>query len=233
MSAKHNSVLVLDTNKQQLNPVGVFKAKRLLETNKAAVFRKEPFTIILKHVVVTDKNTKANYCLKVDIKDLITEIAILDNSKESIFKLKLDYITPRKQPMTRKQNLAKTNRRDKTNDIEQTTNANNIVIWIKRLIKLSPVDEVMVNLTEGKENRKLFKKNLLKQLEQIEIPITVTEAEMTIDYDRVIGVVWAAKTQMESDLGSEIEIPDGLNPETVQQIVKELALLGISATASE
>ena len=43
-----NLVFVLDTNKWPLDPVHPGKARRLLSTGKAAVFRRYPFTIILK-----------------------------------------------------------------------------------------------------------------------------------------------------------------------------------------
>jgi len=45
------SVFVLDTNKTPLAPCHEAKARKLLDTGKAAIFRRYPFTIILKHVV--------------------------------------------------------------------------------------------------------------------------------------------------------------------------------------
>ena len=44
-------VFVLDTNKQPCNPVHPGEARRLLSSGQAAVFRRFPFTIILKTVV--------------------------------------------------------------------------------------------------------------------------------------------------------------------------------------
>jgi len=46
-----SKVLVLDTNKQPLNPVHAGRARLLLASGQAAVFRRYPFTIILKCVV--------------------------------------------------------------------------------------------------------------------------------------------------------------------------------------
>lgn len=43
-----NYVFVLDTHKRPLNPVHPGAARHLLNTGKAAVFRRYPFTIILK-----------------------------------------------------------------------------------------------------------------------------------------------------------------------------------------
>ncbi len=45
-----NFAFVLDTNKRPLDPVHPAKARLLLSQGKAAVFRRYPFTIILKEV---------------------------------------------------------------------------------------------------------------------------------------------------------------------------------------
>src|SRR5215469_4003850 len=46
-----SKVFVLDTNKQPLTPVHPGRARILLASGKAAVFKRYPFTIILKGVV--------------------------------------------------------------------------------------------------------------------------------------------------------------------------------------
>jgi hypothetical protein len=43
-----SNVFVLDTNKQPLNPVHPGRARMLLSSGRAAVFKRYPFTIILK-----------------------------------------------------------------------------------------------------------------------------------------------------------------------------------------
>jgi RRXRR protein len=45
-----NAVFVLDSERQPCNPVHPDVARKLLSSNKAAVFRQYPFTIILKEV---------------------------------------------------------------------------------------------------------------------------------------------------------------------------------------
>ena len=57
-----NSVLVLDTNKIPCDPIHPSQARLLLNQGKAAVFRKYPFTIILKE---ENKPTK-KYRIKID-----------------------------------------------------------------------------------------------------------------------------------------------------------------------
>jgi RRXRR protein/HNH endonuclease len=49
-----NRVFVIDTNKQPLGPCTPARARRLLTSRKAAVWRREPFTIILKRAVELD-----------------------------------------------------------------------------------------------------------------------------------------------------------------------------------
>ena len=58
-----NLVFVLDTEKRPLLPVHPGKARRLLNAPKAAVFRRDPFTIILKVVVTA---TPESITLKID-----------------------------------------------------------------------------------------------------------------------------------------------------------------------
>ena len=46
-----SKVFVLDTNKQPLDPVHSGRARLLLKAGKAAVYRRFPFTLILKRAV--------------------------------------------------------------------------------------------------------------------------------------------------------------------------------------
>jgi 5-methylcytosine-specific restriction endonuclease McrA len=74
-----NYVLVIDTNKQPLNPCHPSVARKLLKTNKAAVFRKYPFTIILKKEA-TNVATEAIQ-LKIDPGSKTTGIALVQGDK--------------------------------------------------------------------------------------------------------------------------------------------------------
>ena len=73
-----NFVFVLDTEKRPLNPVRPGLARRLLNTGKAAVIRKYPFTIILK--VVATANSES-ITLKLDPGSKTTGIALLQGEK--------------------------------------------------------------------------------------------------------------------------------------------------------
>lgn len=74
-----NFVFVLDTDKRPLDPVHPGTARHLLNTGKAAVFRRFPFTIILKeagpNVLVQDLE------LKLDPGPKMTGIVIKQGNK--------------------------------------------------------------------------------------------------------------------------------------------------------
>ena len=59
-----SKVAVLDTKKRVLEPCHPASARRLLSEGKAAVYKRYPFTIILKHEVVDPKTT--DHTLSVD-----------------------------------------------------------------------------------------------------------------------------------------------------------------------
>ncbi len=73
-----NFVFVLDTEKRPLNPVQPGQARRLLKAEKAAVFRKYPFTIILKVAVTA---TPELITLKIDPGSRTTGIALVQGGK--------------------------------------------------------------------------------------------------------------------------------------------------------
>jgi 5-methylcytosine-specific restriction endonuclease McrA len=73
-----NFVLVLDTRRKPLNPCTPGVARSLLKAGKAAVFRRFPFTIILKKEVL---NTPEPMQLKIDPGSITTGIAILLNNR--------------------------------------------------------------------------------------------------------------------------------------------------------
>ena len=74
-----NFVFVLDTNKQQLAPCHPARARELLRKGKAAVFRRYPFTIILKRAVPDAE--PAEHHLKLDPGSKVTGIAVLQDDR--------------------------------------------------------------------------------------------------------------------------------------------------------
>jgi Uncharacterized protein conserved in bacteria len=70
-----NRVFVLDTEYKPLAPTTPARAKRLLNAGKAAVFRRVPFTIILKYTVVLDAQPPIEF--KVDPGSRTTGLALV------------------------------------------------------------------------------------------------------------------------------------------------------------
>ncbi len=73
-----NYVLVIDTHKKPLNPCTPGMARSLLKAGKAAVFRRYPFTIILKKAVW---DTPEPCQLKLDPGSKTTGITILQGNQ--------------------------------------------------------------------------------------------------------------------------------------------------------
>ena len=73
-----NFIFVLDTNKKPLTPCKPSMARKLLTAGKAAVFRRFPFTIILKKAVTA---TVESITLKLDPGSKTTGIALLQGEK--------------------------------------------------------------------------------------------------------------------------------------------------------
>ena len=71
-----SKVAVLDTKKRVLEPCHSAVARRLLREGKAAVYKRYPFTIILKREVVDPKTT--GYTLSVDPGSKCTGLALTD-----------------------------------------------------------------------------------------------------------------------------------------------------------
>ncbi|MHC5673599.1 RNA-guided endonuclease IscB, partial [Nostoc sp.] len=74
-----NFVFVLDTNKQPLNPIPPGQARRLLNLQQAAVYRRYPFTIILKYALGNPEIEP--HQLKIDPGSKVTGLAIVQGEK--------------------------------------------------------------------------------------------------------------------------------------------------------
>jgi 5-methylcytosine-specific restriction endonuclease McrA len=74
-----NFVFVVDTNGQQLNPVPPGQARRLLKHRLAAIYRRYPFTIVLKYTVSVPKIQP--HQLKIDPGSKVSGLAIVRDDK--------------------------------------------------------------------------------------------------------------------------------------------------------
>lgn len=85
-----SNVFVIDVNKQPLNPVHPGRARMLLSSGKAAVFKRFPFTIILKRAVPMP--TQPPLRLKIDPGSKATGLAIVnDTTGEVVFGAELHH----------------------------------------------------------------------------------------------------------------------------------------------
>ena len=73
-----NFVFVIDSDKKPLTPTHPAKARKLLDTGKAAVYRCYPFTIILKRKIKSSNTNKLQ--LKIDPGSKTTGITVLNNN---------------------------------------------------------------------------------------------------------------------------------------------------------
>jgi hypothetical protein len=73
-----SNVFVIDAAKQPLTPVHAGRARLLLQAGRAAVYRRYPFTLILKHKV--EQPTPAPLRLKIDPGARTTGLALVDDA---------------------------------------------------------------------------------------------------------------------------------------------------------
>ncbi len=73
-----SNVFVVDANKQPLSPVHPGRARLLLTTGKAAVYRRYPFTIMLKRAI--EQPAPAPLRLKIDPGATTTGFALVDDA---------------------------------------------------------------------------------------------------------------------------------------------------------
>ena len=83
-----SKVFVIDTNKQPLNPLHPGRARLLLKQGKAAVYRRYPFTLILKRAV--EQPHLEPLRVKIDPGSKTTGIALVnDGSSEVVWAAEL------------------------------------------------------------------------------------------------------------------------------------------------
>lgn len=153
-------VFVLDTNKNPLNPTHPARARKLLNTGKAAVFKRYPFTIILKEEVVEPTNQGLR--IKVDPGAKTTGITILRNEvvfwaaelTHRGFQIR-DAINSRRQLRRSRRNRKIRYRQPRFNNRcrddgwlppSLISRVNNILTWVKRLLRLSPIRAISIEL---------------------------------------------------------------------------------------
>lgn len=157
-----SKVFILDTEKRPLNPIHPAQARQLLRNKKAAVFKRFPFTIILKESP-TDTPVQplrlkidpgAKYTGLVLVNDSVGEVVFAAELKHRGFEIR-DALTSRRQ-LRRSRRNRKTRYR-KPRFLNRTrpqgwlapslqSRVDNIKTWVERLRKLAPVEAISQEL---------------------------------------------------------------------------------------
>ncbi|MDJ0714678.1 MAG: RNA-guided endonuclease IscB [Prochloraceae cyanobacterium] len=155
-----NYVFLIDQNKKPLNPISPARARKLLVQNKAAVFRRYPFTLILKKVI--PEPTIRPLTIKLDPGSKTTGIAILDNDKV-IWVAELSHRGQQiKEDLESRRALRRGRRNRKTRYRQARFNnrkralswlapsllhrVQTIKTWVKKIMRYSPVSNCVMEL---------------------------------------------------------------------------------------
>jgi 5-methylcytosine-specific restriction endonuclease McrA len=157
-----SKVFVLDTNKKPLNPIHPGRARMLLSSGKAAVFRHYPFTVILKKEVLNPKVEPLR--VKIDPGAKTTGLALVnDNTGEVVWVAELQHRGFQIQDaLTSRRQLRRSRRRRKTRYRQPrflnrtrlkgwlppslNSRVANILTWVKRLSSLCKVAAISQEL---------------------------------------------------------------------------------------
>ena len=166
------SVFVVDTNKTPLVPCHEAKARRLLNAGKAAIFRRYPFTIILKRKV--ENPVAQDLRIKLDPGSKTTGIAIVSDTTGTIAFAAV--LAHRGHAVKESLDSRRSNRRGRRNRHTRYRKArfqnrrrpkgwlppslqsriSNIMTWVERLTRLCPIKNISMELVrfdmEGMEN---------------------------------------------------------------------------------
>lgn len=153
-------VFVLDTNKKQMDPIHPAEARLLLNQQKAAVFRKYPFTIILNEVASTKPE---DLRIKVDPGSKTTGIVIIKESGEIVFAMELAHRGQRIKSLLESRRAIRKGRRNRNTRYRKPRFNNrtrakkwlspslksrvyNIETWVKRLQKYCNIQSISMEL---------------------------------------------------------------------------------------
>ncbi len=155
-------VFVLDTNKRPLDPCHEAVARKLLKQGKAAIYKRFPFTIILKKSV-DESEIKTTYRLKIDYGSRHTGLAIV-RGEEVLWLAQLDHRTDIKERLDKRRAFRRARRNRKTRYRKPRflnrrrkdgwlppsleSRVQNIQTWVNRLKKLCPIEHISYENTK-------------------------------------------------------------------------------------
>lgn len=156
-----SKVLVLDTRKRPINPVHPGRARIMLSTGKAAVYRRYPFTIIMKSVSSEPVEPSR---LKIDPGSKFTGI-VLVQGETVVFAAEIEHRGHRiRRSLEKRRSLRRSRRYRKTRYRKPRflnrkrpsgwlppsleSRVQNVVTWVNRLSKLAPVGAISLELVK-------------------------------------------------------------------------------------
>ena len=157
-----SNVFVVGTNKHPLPPVHPARARKLLDAGKAAIYRRYPFTIILK--IAIEEPTLAELRVKLDPGSKTTGIAVIDDiSGEVVFAAELSHRghrikesldgrrairRSRRARQTRYRKARWQNRRRKAGWLPPSLASRiaNVITWVQRLRRVCHITNISMEL---------------------------------------------------------------------------------------
>jgi 5-methylcytosine-specific restriction endonuclease McrA len=152
-------VFVLDSNQRPLDPCPPARARYLLNQNRAAVFRRFPFTIILKDRLA-EESTVHPHRVKVDPGSKITGMALVSQiSGQVVFAAEIEHRGNVIKAAMKARAALRHNRRSRKTRYRQRRFLNrsrpkgwlppslksrlfNVLTWVQRLIRLCPITAI-------------------------------------------------------------------------------------------
>jgi hypothetical protein len=155
-------VFVLDKNRLPLDPTHPARARRLLKSGRASMFRRYPLTIIVHDREGEDSIATNEYRLKIDPGAKITGFAIVQNERV-IWGSELthrglairDNLTTRRQIRRSRRNRKTRYRAARFDNRARSkgwlapslnSRVQNVLTWVKRLIKVCPITAISQEL---------------------------------------------------------------------------------------
>jgi 5-methylcytosine-specific restriction endonuclease McrA len=156
-----NFIFLIDANKTPMNPIHPAHARELMEKGKAAIFRRFPFTLIMKRSV--DKIVTYPLSLRIDPGSKFTGISLVNNRNEVVWGMEIQHRGAAIQDALETRKGVRRGRRARHTRYRQARFLNRkrpegwlapslmhrvltIETWVKRLIKFSPVAEIRQEL---------------------------------------------------------------------------------------
>jgi 5-methylcytosine-specific restriction endonuclease McrA len=156
-----NYVFLIDAQKTPMNPIHPVQARKLLDSGKAVVFRRYPFTLILKRVI--ENPVVYPMTLKIDPGSKVTGISLVTDRNEVIWGMELEHRGQLIKSALDSRRAVRRGRRNRNTRYRKARFLNRnrppswlapsllhrvltTETWVKRLCKFVPISEIRQEL---------------------------------------------------------------------------------------